>query len=76
MDNLKWKFVFINDTVYQPSGRSPISSTNKPISGRWRVLLPDGSYGTYPNPRALETYEIPQVVEEYRRAAINAIRAG
>ncbi|EXB38934.1 12-oxophytodienoate reductase 3 [Morus notabilis] len=41
-----------------------------------RVLLPDGSYVPYPKPRALETHEIPGVVEDYRRAAINAIRAG
>ncbi|TYK26970.1 myosin-11 isoform X2 [Cucumis melo var. makuwa] len=31
----------------------PISSTSKPISKRWRILLPHGSYGTYPSPRAL-----------------------
>lgn len=62
--------------VYQPGGGSPISSTNKPISKRWRILLPDGSYGIYPQPRALEAHEIPEVVEHYRRAAINAIQAG
>lgn len=62
--------------VYQPGGMSPISSTSKPISKRWRILLPDGSYGIYPNPRALGTYEIEAVVEHYRQAALNAIQAG
>ncbi|KAK9932889.1 hypothetical protein M0R45_020110 [Rubus argutus] len=62
--------------VYQPGGGSPISSTNKPISERWKVLLPDGSHDTYPQPRGLETHEIPQIVEQYRLAALNAIRAG
>ncbi|KAF3439671.1 hypothetical protein FNV43_RR17949 [Rhamnella rubrinervis] len=71
-----WHVGRASHQVYQPGGGSPISSTSKPISGRWRILLPDGSYGTYPKPRALETYEIPQVVEQYRRAALNAIRAG
>lgn len=66
----------MNEIVYQPGGGSPISSTDKPISKRWRILLPDGSYGPYPKPRVLETYEIQEVVEHYRCAAINAIRAG
>jgi 12-oxophytodienoic acid reductase len=38
--------------------------------------MPDGSYGIYPKPRALEAYEILDVVEHYRKAALNAIRAG
>ncbi|XP_024172882.1 12-oxophytodienoate reductase 3 [Rosa chinensis] len=62
--------------VYQPSGSSPISSTNNPISNRWKILLPDGSQETYAQPRRLETHEIPQIVEQYRHAALNAIRAG
>ena len=70
-------FIFaLCGTVYQPGGVAPISSTDKPISARWRILLPDGSYGVYPKPRALSTYEIPEIVEHYRQAAINAIRAG
>ncbi|KAL3830033.1 hypothetical protein ACJIZ3_018835 [Penstemon smallii] len=60
----------------QPGGIAPVSSTEKPISKRWRVLLPDGSYGRYPTPRKLETYQIPQLVQHYRQAAINAIEAG
>ncbi|KAL6575380.1 12-oxophytodienoate reductase 3 [Orobanche minor] len=60
----------------QPGGIAPVSSTDKPISKRWRVLLPDGSYGIYPKPRKLDTYEVPELVEQYRQAAINAIEAG
>lgn len=67
---------FTCETVYQPGGAPPISSTSKPISARWRILLPDGSYGVYPEPRALATSEIPEIVQNYRQAAINAIRAG
>nr|WBW02130.1 isopiperitenone reductase [Schizonepeta tenuifolia] len=60
----------------QPGGIAPISSTDKPISKRWRVLLPDGRYETYPQPRKLETYEMSELVQQYRQAAINAIEAG
>lgn len=62
--------------VYQPAGAAPISSTEKPISNRWRILMPDGTHGIYPKPRAIGTYEISQVVEDYRRSALNAIEAG
>lgn len=65
-----------NKLVYQPGGAAPISSTSKPISKRWRILMPDASYGKYPTPRPLETSEIPEVVEHYRQAALNAIQAG
>ncbi|XP_022967594.1 12-oxophytodienoate reductase 3-like [Cucurbita maxima] len=71
-----WHVGRASHQVYQPDGMPPISSTSKPISKRWRILLPDGSYGTYPSPRALQTHEIEDVVEHYRQAALNAIRAG
>ncbi|XP_038880749.1 12-oxophytodienoate reductase 3 isoform X2 [Benincasa hispida] len=71
-----WHVGRASHQVYQPSGMPPISSTSKPISKRWRILLPDGSYGTYPSPRALGIYEIEAVVEQYRHAALNAIQAG
>lgn len=38
--------------------------------------MPDGTHEIYPKPRKLETYEIPELVEHYRQAAINAIEAG
>lgn len=63
-------------SVYQPDAGAPISSTDKPISERWRILMPDGTHGKYPKPRPLQSSEIPEVVEHYRRAALNAIRAG
>ncbi|KAF7837912.1 12-oxophytodienoate reductase 3 [Senna tora] len=71
-----WHVGRASHPVYQPGGAPPISSTTKPISARWRILLPDGSYGVYPNPRALKTNEISDIVQHYRQAAVNAIRAG
>lgn len=38
--------------------------------------MPDGTHSTYPNPRRLATSEIPEIVQHYRQAAINAIKAG
>ncbi|XP_050366650.1 12-oxophytodienoate reductase 3-like [Argentina anserina] len=71
-----WHVGRASHQVFQPGGGSPISSTSNPISKRWKALLPDGSHDAYPEPRCLETHEIPQIVEQYRQAALNAIRAG
>lgn len=71
-----WHVGRASHQVLQPGGVAPISSTDKPISNRWRVLLPDGSHEIYPKPRKLETREIPELVEHYRQAALNAIEAG
>jgi 12-oxophytodienoic acid reductase len=71
-----WHVGRASHQVYQPDGGAPISSTNKPISKRWRILMPDGTHGIYPEPRALNKNEILQVVEDYRQSALNAIEAG
>ncbi|EPS70691.1 hypothetical protein M569_04067, partial [Genlisea aurea] len=70
-----WHVGRASHQALQPLGNSPISATDKPISKRWRVLLPDGSHGYYPEPRRLETHELLGLVEEYRQAAANAIEA-
>ncbi|GAB4853728.1 12-oxophytodienoate reductase 3 [Ancistrocladus abbreviatus] len=71
-----WHVGRASHPVYQPGWAAPISSTNKPISKRWSVLMPDASHAEYPAPRALLSSEIQEVVEHYRQAACNAIRAG
>ncbi|KAL3597820.1 hypothetical protein D5086_009457 [Populus alba] len=70
-----WHVGRASHQVYQPGGAAPISSINKAISNRWRILMTDGTYSTCSAPRALETSEIPEVVELYSQAALNAIRA-
>jgi 12-oxophytodienoic acid reductase len=61
--------------AYQPDGQAPISSAAKAASGV--VYLPDGTGPVpYPTPRALEAEEIPKIVEDFRLAARNSIRAG
>ncbi|KAJ0977208.1 hypothetical protein J5N97_012682 [Dioscorea zingiberensis] len=53
----------ISNTDFQPNGRAPISSTDKPVQD-------------YSPPKKLRTDEIPQLITEYRVAARNAIEAG
>ncbi|ESW26583.1 hypothetical protein PHAVU_003G131500 [Phaseolus vulgaris] len=71
-----WHVGRASNPVYQPGGAAPISSTSKPISEKWKILLPDGSHGVFSEPHALTTAEISEVVQHYRQSAINAIRAG
>ncbi|KAL2928639.1 Artemisinic aldehyde Delta(11(13)) reductase [Bienertia sinuspersici] len=62
--------------AYQPGGVAPISSTNKPISSRWKIILPDGAPSNRSNPKALSSAEILEIIDQYRQATINSIRAG
>ncbi|XP_010049521.2 12-oxophytodienoate reductase 3 isoform X1 [Eucalyptus grandis] len=65
-----------SNRVYQPGGAAPISSTNQSISDKWKIHMPDRSLDVYHKPRALQTHEVWQVIEQHRLAAKNAIRAG
>ncbi|KAL9379724.1 hypothetical protein Peur_028206 [Populus x canadensis] len=54
---------------FQPDGQAPVSSTDKPLSSQRE--------GTeFTPPRRLRTDEIPQIVNDFRIAARNAIEAG
>jgi len=48
-----------------PDGEAPVSSTNKPLKS-----------GNGMQPRALETDEIPSIINDFRIAARNAMEAG
>ncbi|XP_047083968.1 12-oxophytodienoate reductase 1-like [Lolium rigidum] len=57
-------------TEIKTGEHAPISSTDKPVT-------PDDEAGiVYPKPRGLRIDEIPHVIEDFRRAARNAIEAG
>ncbi|XP_039118082.1 putative 12-oxophytodienoate reductase 11 [Dioscorea cayenensis subsp. rotundata] len=58
---------------YQPNGQAPISSTDQPKPDRIRL---DGTVEEYSPPRRLRTDEIPQIVNDFKLAARNAIEAG
>lgn len=65
-----WHVGRVSTNELQPNGDAPISSTDKQIS-------PDAKSGTaYSKPRRLRTDEVPGIVDDFRRAARNAIQAG
>ena len=59
---------------FQPNGQAPISSTDKPLTPQIRS---DGiDVARFTPPRRLRTDEIPQIVNDFRLAARNAMEAG
>lgn len=60
---------------FQPNGEVPISSTEKPFSSQLQTNSGVGAEFFTP-PRRLRTDEIPQIVDDFRLAARNAIEAG
>ncbi|XP_058785548.1 putative 12-oxophytodienoate reductase 11 isoform X2 [Vicia villosa] len=64
-----WHAGRVSNYGYQPGGQPPISSTDK-------ALKKEGSSSKYPPPRRLTTAEIPNVVNDFKMAAKNAIEAG
>ncbi|XP_031479584.1 putative 12-oxophytodienoate reductase-like protein 1 isoform X5 [Nymphaea colorata] len=65
-----WHAGRVSNYGFQPNGQSPISSTDKPPTSD-----PLGASEFSP-PRRLRTEEIPQIVNDLRLAAMNAIEAG
>jgi len=58
----------VNLTVYQPNGQAPLSSTDKSLTSN--------DVQQFTKPRRLRTDEIPDIVNDFRLAARNAIEAG
>jgi N-ethylmaleimide reductase len=68
-----WHVGRISHPSLQPGGALPVA----PSSIRPKATsFTEGGFRACLTPRALETAEIPTIVEEYRRAARNAIAAG
>ncbi|KAJ0025860.1 hypothetical protein Pint_07487 [Pistacia integerrima] len=59
---------------FQPNGQAPISCTDKPLT--CQIRSNDINVTQFAAPRRLKTYEIPQIVNNSRLAARNAIEAG
>ncbi len=69
----------VSHELVQPDGQPPVApSALKGEGAECFVEFEDGTAGPHPTstPRALETEEIPGIVEDYRQAAIRAKRAG
>ena len=74
-----WHVGRVGHEMVHPDGRKPVApSALKAEGAQSYVEFEDGSSGLHDTatPRALETKEIPGVIDEYRQAAIRAKRAG
>lgn len=68
-----WHVGRVSHPLLQPGQQLPVSSSA--INARAIINTPDG-HKEMVVPRALETEEIPGIVNDYRQAALNAIEAG
>ncbi|KAK4784729.1 hypothetical protein SAY86_019097 [Trapa natans] len=64
-----WHVGRVSTTDYQPNGEAPLSCTDKGVT-------PGLDGVNWSPPRPLRTDEIPQIVNDFRLAARNAIEAG
>ncbi|KAJ0086458.1 hypothetical protein Patl1_07590 [Pistacia atlantica] len=69
-----WHVGRVSNKDFQPNGQAPISSSDKPLTPQIRSNGIDVAQFT--PPRRLSTDEIPQIVNDFRLAARNAIEAG
>ncbi|PQQ16088.1 hypothetical protein Pyn_11087 [Prunus yedoensis var. nudiflora] len=69
----------VSNSGFQPKGQTPISSTDKPLTSdcdSFSVSPSLVAVAEYTPLRRLRTDEIPQIVNDFRLAARNAIEAG
>ncbi|KAK9995044.1 hypothetical protein SO802_024747 [Lithocarpus litseifolius] len=69
-----WHVGRFSNQGFQPNGQAPISSTDRPLTPRLRANGID--VAEFTPPRRLRIEEIPQIVNDFRLAARNAIEAG
>src|SRR5438477_8570513 len=71
-----WHVGRVSHSSFQPGGALPVAPSAVAISSEWKTGTADGKVTTYETPRALETSEIPGIVDAFRHAARNALAAG
>ena len=73
-----WHTGRISHRSLQPDGEAPVAPSAIKADSNTNVRQPDGSLARVPcdTPRALESAEIEDLIEDYRRATDNARRAG
>src|ERR1700693_568577 len=71
-----WHVGRVSHSSFQPGGVLPVAPSAVPISAEFKTATADGKVVPYEVPRALETGEIPDVVDAYRQGAVNAQKAG
>jgi len=68
-----WHVGRISHPLFQPNGELPVAPSA--LAPKGEIYTPEGMK-PYVTPRALETSEIPAIVEDYRAGAKNALAAG
>jgi N-ethylmaleimide reductase len=71
-----WHVGRVSHSSFQPGGALPVAPSAVAIPADLKTSTADGKMVYYETPRALETSEIPGVIEAYRQGAANALRAG
>nr|BAD06575.1 LEDI-5c protein [Lithospermum erythrorhizon] len=69
-----WHVGRVSHQNSQPNGQAPFSSTDKPLTSQIRSNGID--VAEFTPPRRLRTDEIPEIINDFRLAARNAIEAG
>lgn len=71
-----WHVGRVSHSSFQPGGALPVAPSAIAISPEWKTSTADGKVTNYETPRALETSEIPDIIDAFRQAARNALAAG
>jgi N-ethylmaleimide reductase len=71
-----WHVGRVSHSSFQPGDVLPVAPSAVAILHDLKTGTADGKVTVYETPRALETSEIPGVVDAYRQAAKNALLAG
>jgi N-ethylmaleimide reductase len=71
-----WHVGRVSHSSYQPGGVLPVAPSAVPISAELKTMTADGKPASYETPRALQTVEVAGIVEAFRQAASNAMKAG
>ena len=71
-----WHVGRVSHSSFQPGGALPVAPSAVPIPADLKTGTADGKSVSYETPRALETSEIPGIIDAYRQGAKNALKAG
>ncbi len=72
-----WHVGRVSHSSFQPGGSLPVAPSAVQITGDGMMAMTaDGKMVPYETPRALETDEVASVVDAFRQAATNALKAG
>jgi len=71
-----WHVGRVSHSSFQPGGALPVAPSAVPIPADLKTGTADGKMVSYETPRALETSEIPAIIDAYRQGAKNALQAG